>query len=106
MLELREGQKIFSVVTPMPSLLSTFFFKGGDKLLDCATSQEGFVGVHPAAPNIVFFYDCRANATKARNVLEFRGYKCGVNICEFTIAKDGVPEMTEEIPEEFRRGKR
>lgn len=44
--------------------------------------QDGLLGVHPTARGTLWIFDSKANAIRAKNVLESEGIKTGDNIVE------------------------
>lgn len=93
--DLIPGEKIYSVATPVPNMGQLLRKDAYPYLF--MMDLKGFLGVHPHAPNgVLTFYDSRNNAIKAKNLVKGRGLAVGRNVCEFTVAKDGVPEFSEE----------
>lgn len=96
---LRPGQKLWSVAVALPSDEEMFrALTGGDsRLMDTLAASDGLAGVHPAAHMgaLLALYDSKGHAVAARLQLIAAGVNVGKNVTEFTVAEDGVPELTD-----------
>lgn len=65
-----------------------FQMKKALKILDYIKSLDNFIGIHPAPPHgILCLFKTENDAKGARNLMQLKGIKCGVNICEVYIDK-------------------
>lgn len=95
----KPGTKMYSVAIGLfPNIIEMATNSGKAKqIIDLYNDLDGIAGVHPVAEKNaqLFMFNSRQDAIKAKNVCKHRGIPVGNNICEFTVAKDGVPEFTE-----------
>lgn len=63
--------------------------KRSRKAVDYIKDLDGFVGVHPCFPKgMLWLFDTKNNAIRAREDMESVGIKTGDNICEVFISKE------------------
>lgn len=65
-----------------------FKMRNTKKALEYIQGLDNFVGFHPAPPHgILCLFKTENDAKGARNLMQLKGIKCGVNICEVYIDK-------------------
>jgi hypothetical protein len=87
--ELRPGERMWSVATGSVNP----FMKRSRKAVEYIKGLDGLRCVHPAGRGTLWFFASKDAAVRARNLMMGKGIKCGRNVCGFTVAADGVPEM-------------
>lgn len=98
------GRKIYSVAVSFSAvtLLELALGAGEAKRMAAITKEVPPLCAYPMGDATLYFYGSRNAAKMARNVLADHGIDCGNNICEWTVGKDGVPEFTEKLPDDWR----
>lgn len=68
--------------------LPIFPTKASRDLIKTAKSLDGFVGIYPMYPHgTLLLFDSENNAKGGRNILRFKGHKCGSNIATCYVEK-------------------
>lgn len=94
--ELRPGERIWSVATGSVNP----FIRKSRKAVEYVKGLDGLRGVHPSSRGTLWFFTSKDAAVRARNLMMGKGIICGRNVCGFTVAADGVPEMDKPDGEE------
>ena len=94
--ELRPGERIWSVATGSVNP----FMKRSRKAVEYIKGLDGLRCVYPSGRGTLWFFASKDAAVRARNLMMGKGIKCGRNVCGFTVAADGVPEMGKPDGEE------
>lgn len=62
------------------------FRRGSRNALKFIKTLDGLIGVHPCYPRgTLILFDSENNAKIARNLMESKGIRTGINICEVDI---------------------
>lgn len=64
------------------------------KAVDFMRELDGFVAtwIEPSYGRMLWFFDSKDAAIRAKNLAEAEGIKCGNNIGAFQVGRDGIPE--------------
>ena len=87
--------ELYSVSTPHSVVPAKA--KQAKELLSFIMNLDGFFGVHAANDaGILWFFNTKNDAIRGRNLMEFRGVRCGCNICRFVEQSDGTLVYADE----------
>lgn len=81
----RDGDvRVWTVATETPIVYGLRGRKETRRMVEFIVGLDGYVGVHPDSlgRGVVWLFRTENDAKAARNLMEARGIRCGVNICE------------------------